>query len=126
MVREHPSKAVRLVGGELVGYPASAEEDCTLWLALADGPDEWEGILGKRYPEDKAEVVGIPVFAYDVNLGDVVRTVMSANGAAVFSEVVVDGGNYTFRVFFEGDSAPAEHWKPLMRDLEKFGCWFDV
>jgi hypothetical protein len=124
--REHPSKVVRLVGGELVVYPLSAEEDCTLWFALADGPDEWEGVLGKRQSADTAELVGIPVFAYDVNLGDVVRTVTSAEGAAVVAEVAVDAGNYTFRAFFQDDSAPGEHWKRVMTDLEQFGCWFDT
>lgn len=126
MFREHPSKVVRLVGGELEGYPPAASEDCTLWFALADGPDEWEGVLGKRQSDDTAEVVGVPVFAYDVNLGDVVRIVMSGEGAAVVTEVVVAADNYTFRVFFDGDPAPGEHWRPLMIDLERFDCWFDT
>lgn len=124
--REHPSRVVRLAAGQLVGYPPSAEEDCTLWFALTDAPDEWEGVLGKRQSDDTAEVVGIPVFVYDVNLGDVVRTVASADGAAVVSELVADAGNYTFRVFFEDEAASGEQWKPLMIDLEKFGCWFDT
>lgn len=124
--REHPSKVVRLAAGQLVGYPPSAEEDCTLWFALTDAPDEWEGVLGKRQLHDTAEVVGVPVFAYDVNLGDVVRTVTSAEGAAVVTAVVTAAGSYTFRVFFEDEAAPGEHWKPLMLDLERFGCWFDT
>jgi hypothetical protein len=115
-----------LVEGQLVGYPPVADEDCTLWFALPDAPDEWEGILGSRRSDDTAEVVGVPVFVYDVNLGDVVRTVSSAEGATVVSEVVVDGGNYTFRVIFDREASPGEHWKRLMKDLEPFGCWFDT
>src|SRR4051794_36851675 len=53
--REHPSKVVRLTNGELVGYPPACEEDCTLWIALDDAPDEWEGVLGKRLSSDTAE-----------------------------------------------------------------------
>jgi Domain of unknown function (DUF4265) len=124
--REHPSRVVRLVDGQLVGYPLAAEEDCTLWFALPDKPGEWEGILGKRQSEDTAEVVGVPVFIYDVGLGDVVRTVKSAEGADVVTEIVADGGTYTFRAFFESESFPSEHWKVLMSDLETFGCWFDT
>ena len=124
--REHPSRVVRLVEGQLVGYPFAAEEDCTLWFALPDEPGEWEGILGKRRSDDMAEVVGVPVFIYDVGLGDVVRTVKSAEGADVVTEIVVDGGNYTFRAFFASESFEGEHWKPLMNDLETLGCWFDT
>jgi hypothetical protein len=124
--REHPSKVVRMADGELVIYPRASAEDCTLWFALDDAPDEWEGVLGKRLPSDTAEVVGVPVFAYGVNLGDVVRTVTSAEGGLVVSEVITDAGNYTFRAFFEGQAAPGEHWQSLMVDLEPFGCWFDT
>lgn len=124
--REHPSKAVRLAAGELVGYPRAATQDCTLWVALPEGPDEWEGVLGKWSSEDEAEVVGIPVFAYDLNLGDVVRVVRSAEGATVVSGVVTKSGNYTFRVWLEDEAQAGEHWKRVMKELEPFGCWFDT
>jgi len=124
--REHPSKVVRLVEGQLVGYPAAEHEDCTLWVALPDAPDEWEGLLGRRLTGVSAEVVAIPAFAYDVNLGDVVRVLESAEGAPVVCGIVAESGNYTFRALFE--SAPhtgSQHWQRLMADLEPHGCWFD-
>jgi hypothetical protein len=124
--REHPSRVVRMVDGQLVAYPSATDEDCTLWFALDDKPGEWEGILGKRRSEDTAEVVGVPVFIYDVGLGDVVRTIKSDEGADVVTEIVAGGGNYTFRAFFERASFAGEHWKRLMSDLERFGCWFDT
>jgi hypothetical protein len=124
--REHPSKTVRLVAGELILHPRAAEADCTLWVGLKDGPDEWEGILGAWVSERDAEVVGIPVFAYDLNLGDVVRVIRSAEGAPVISELITRSSNSTFRALFDRELHVGEHWKRLMEDLEPFGCWFDT
>jgi hypothetical protein len=117
---------VRLQQGQLVGYPPAEAEDCTIWFALDDGPDEWEGILGRRLDDDSAEVVGIPVFAYDVNLADRVSIVKSAEGADVASGLLLDAGNYSFRAYFEAAAEPGQHWRPLMTDLEGFDCWFDT
>jgi hypothetical protein len=66
------------------------------------------------------------VFAYDLNLGDVVRVVRSAEGAPVISELITRSSNSTFRALFERESHVGEHWKRLMGDLEPFGCWFDT
>lgn len=126
MHREHPSRVVRLQRGQLVGYPPAEAEDCTTWFALDDNPDEWEGILGRRLDDHSAEVVGIPVFAYDVNLADRVTIVKSAEGADVSSGILLDAGNLTFRAYFETASEPGENWRPLMTDLESLGCWFDT
>ena len=124
--REHPSKVVRLVNGQLVSYPPADEEECTLWVALPDAADEWEGVLGKQLSDDSAELVGIPVFAHDLNLGDIARVVPSAEGTAVVSGIVSASGSYTFRALFEQESHAGEHWQRLMADLELFGCWFDA
>lgn len=112
--------------GRLVAYPPAEVEDCTVWFALDDGPNEWEGILGRRIDEHTAEIVGIPVFAYDVNLADQVTVTKSAEGADVAADVLVDAGNFTFRAYFDSVSEPGEHWRPLMNDLEPFDCWFDT
>jgi len=117
---------VRLVDGELVGYPPVREENCTVWIALPDGDDEWEGLLGIRRPEDMAEIVGIPLFAYGINLGDVVSIIQTAGGADVVTGLTSDSGNFTFRAAFETESHPGEHWRRLMNDLEPHGCWFDT
>ncbi len=109
-----------------MGYPPASEEDCTLWVALEDAPDEWEGVLGKRESSETAELVGIPVFAYDLHLGDLVSVLRSAEGADVISGVVADRGNFTFRVLFERESRQGENWRRLMEELEPFGCWFDT
>jgi len=110
-----------------VGYPPAEAEDCTIWFAIAGaGADEWEGILGRRVDEHSAEIVGIPVFVDDANLADHVATETTPEGADVASEVLLDRGNFTFRAFFEPGSEPGEHWRPLMSELEPFGCWFDT
>ena len=124
--REHPSTVVRLVDGELLGYPLAREEDCTVWIALPDGEDEWEGLLGIRRSKNTAEIVSIPLFAYGLNLGDVVTTVQSVEGADVVSGLASDGGNFTFRALFPTESHPGQHWRRLMSDLEPYDCWFDT
>ena len=40
--------------------------------------------------------------------------------------VVLDGGNYTFRVRFEHAADDDVRWRGLMVELERFDCWFDV
>jgi hypothetical protein len=124
--REHPSRVAKLLEGRLVIYPPAEAEDCTIWVPLPDGEDEWEGILAKRLRDKNAELVGIPVFAYGLDLGDVVRVDSTIDGADVFGEIVEKAGNRTFRALFDAESERGEHWLRLMADLEPFGCWFDT
>lgn len=115
-----------MVEDELVGYPSARDQDCTVWVSLDDGDDEWEGLLGVRRSPDKAEIVAIPIFAYGLNLGDLVSVTRSAEGADVVTGLTADGGNFTFRAIFDQESAPGEHWRRLMSDLQPHGCWFDT
>ena len=126
--REHPSKAVRFEQGELVPYPPADAEDCTVWFPLDEArSDEWEGILGRRVANGRIELVGIPVFAYGVNLGDEVAVTRTSEGADIATAVVRDAGNYTFRVWFEQEPAhPGEHWRLLTHELAPSECWFDT
>jgi hypothetical protein len=125
--REHPAKVVRLdAEGQLTGYPPAEAQDRTVWFSIDDTAD-WEGLLGQTVGPDRVAIVGIPIFVYNVNLGDEVAVTRTPESAAVATVVVRDAGNYTFRVWFEREPPrPGEHWLALMHDLASCECWFDT
>ena len=103
---EHPSKAAARRYGGFVVLPDAEAEDCTIWFRLepdADSDMRWEGLLGRRLSDDRARVCAVPFWVYDLNLGDEVRIVTSAEGALIATESIHDSGNYTFRVSFNTD-----------------------
>lgn len=114
--------------------PDASAADQTVWFAVDPGEavdhDDavWEGLLTRPTAPDRAVVVAVPVFAYDVNLGDELEVVASAEGPLVATRVVRDAGRFTFRVLFPEmeQLADDERWKELQVDLEPYGCWFDV
>lgn len=126
---EHPSKASRFQQGAYVVHPEAEVEDSTVWLPLgmeADGVQRWEGLLGIRLAPDTVRVCAVPVFAYDINLGDEVHVMASGEGALVATRKSRDAGNYTFRVYFENGRENDSLWRRLQCDLEPMDCWFDV
>lgn len=126
---EHPSKASRLQAGTYVVHPEAMVEDSTVWIPLgmeADGVQRWEGLLGIRLAADTVRVCAVPVFAYDINLGDEVHVMASGEGALVATRKSLDAGNYTFRVYFENGLKDDSLWRGLLCDLEAMNCWFDV
>jgi hypothetical protein len=128
--REHPHKASSWRDGKLVVHPDAAAEDCTVWFASAPdegGEIEWEGLLARRLAEDRARICAVPIWAYDVNLGDEVKVIESGDGAPVAENVVLDAGNFTFRVVFEPATSDDDtRWHDLMIGLEQYDCWFDM
>src|SRR3712207_6503530 len=94
--REHPSRATRGCGDRYVVHPDALAEDCTVWFPLED-EDEWEGLLAQRLSQDRARICAVPLFAYDVNLDDLVE-VTPGPEPPVAVRVVTDAGNCTFRV----------------------------
>ncbi|HTN25602.1 MAG TPA: DUF4265 domain-containing protein [Solirubrobacteraceae bacterium] len=126
---EHPSKAAAWRKGRFVVLPDAELEDCTVWVAAEVNSStsiSWEGLLARRLGDGRARMCAVPFWVYDLNLGDEVAVMDSAEGAAVVTAVVVDGGNYTFRVRFEDAADDDVRWRDLMVDLEPFDCWFDV
>lgn len=112
--------------------PEASAADQTVWFAVEPGdpPDHedavWEGLLTRPSGPDRAVVAAVPVFAFDVGLGDEVEVVASAEGPLVATRVVRDAGQVTFRVLFPVHKPDDERWKELQIDLEPYGCWFDV
>ena len=93
--------------------PDAEAADCTIWLPLepeADSDMRWEGLLGRRLSDDRARVCAVPFWVYDLNLGDEVGIVASAEGALVATDLHHDSGNYTFRAFCNGDGDDDLRW----------------
>jgi hypothetical protein len=126
---EHPSRAAAWRGGRFVVLPDAEREDCTVWVgaeAHSAGTVRWEGLLARRLSDERARICAVPFWVYDLDLGDEVTLMDSAEGAPVVTGVVLDGGNYTFRVRFEHAADDDVRWRGLMVELEPFDCWFDV
>jgi hypothetical protein len=127
---EHPSKASRWRDGAFEVLPEAAVATDTVWFALPPGEDGetvWEGLLATLPAPDRAVIAAVPVFAYDLHLGDEVEVVASAEGPLVGVRPVRDAGRFTFRVLFFDVHDPADAiWPALQQALEPFGCWFDV
>lgn len=109
-----------------MGYAPAQEEDCTVWFAIPDSPGDWEGILGRRAGGDRVEIVGVPIFVYDLSLGDEVQVMRSGEGADVGRRVTSASGNVAFRAAFDESPRPDHHWRSLMADLSPQECWFDT
>lgn len=126
---EHSSKASSWREGQFVVLPDAEEADVTVWFgdsADASGATLWEGLLAKREGRDRARVCAVPFWVYDVNLGDEVTVIESAEGAPVANGIVNEAGAFAFRVIFVGAQADDERWRQLMVELEPCQCWFDV
>lgn len=61
----------------------------------------------------------MPAYAYDLNLGDRVTVVRSAEGPFVATGIVHDAGNITFRYY---ETA----WDALAQEFASLGCLIDV
>ena len=127
---EHPSRAGRWRDGALETLPEAGTATQTVWISLPPGPDGepvWEGLLAVTPQPDLAVIAAVPAFAYDLNLGDEVEVVASAEGPLVAVRPLHDAGRFTFRVLFPDAVDPDDRsWLTLQQDLEPFGCWCDV
>jgi hypothetical protein len=127
---EHPSKAARWQDDGFEVLPSAAEATETVWVPLApdaDGESVWEGLLAVPTTPGRAVISAVPVFAYDLNLGDEVEVVTSAEGRLVLVRPVWDAGRFTFRVLFPDADDPGDRqWLALQQELEPYGCWCDA
>jgi hypothetical protein len=127
--RDHPSKATRLEEGEFVVLEDADAADCTVWIFFGrdgQGDELWEGLLSQRIAPDRARICAVPVWVYNLNLGDEVAVVESE--APVATHPVRGGGQHTYRVSFDRETGSDwdGRWRGLMADLERYGCWFDI
>jgi hypothetical protein len=127
---EHPRKTSRWRAGAFEVLPEAETATETVWVALppdADGDAVWEGLPAVTPQPDLAVIAAVPVFAYDLNLGDEVEVVPSAEGPLVAVRPLHDAGRFTFRVLFpDAPDSDDRSSDALQRDLEPFRCWSDV
>ena len=124
--RDHPSKVAQWDGSQLIplaDVPGNAE---TVWVALPpeDGTQYWEGLRSRIRPDGLAELRAVPAYARNLNFGDLVSTVRSADGALVCTAVVRQSGQWTFHVWFP--EASTTSWQSVAQDYAKAGCLVDV
>jgi hypothetical protein len=109
--KEHPSPTGHLIEGQLVPVPESVSATETVWFALPIEPDEtqvWEGLAAEATgAKDRVKLRAVPLFAYDVNYGDEISVMTSAEGQIVATGITKDAGNYTFRVWMREDTGDA-------------------
>ena len=91
--------------------PESVSATETVWFALPIAPDEtqvWEELAAEAIgAKDRAKLRAVPLFAYDVNYGDEISVMISAEGPTVATGITKDAGNYTFRVWMRQDAGDA-------------------
>jgi hypothetical protein len=63
----------------------------------------------------------VPLFAYDVNYGDEVSVVTSAEGPIVATGVTKNSGNYTFRVWMRQDAGDCA-LRDVVTQFGALGC----
>jgi hypothetical protein len=126
--RLHPSLVTHWRDGDLEPWPEAVAARETVWFPLpeeTDGVRYWEGLNGRSETDGTITVLGVPAYAYDLNLGDRVTVVRSAEGPFVATGIAHDGGNNTFRYYLlEPDDGRA--WYPLAQKFASMGCLIDV
>jgi hypothetical protein len=123
--KQHPSLTGQLIDGQLVPVPESVAATETVWFALpieAEQAQVWEGLAAEA-TESKSQVKlrAIPLFAYDVNYGDEISVVTSAEGSLVATGITKDAGNYTFRAWMRKDAGD-DAFRDVVTQFGALGC----
>jgi len=129
--KQHPSPTGHLIGGQLVPVPEAVASTETVWLVL---PIEsrfrlrmrkgriWEGLAAEATEaKDRVIVRAVPLFAYDVNYGDELSVVTSAEGPLIATGITKDAGNYTFRAWMREDAGDDE-FQDVVTQFGALGC----
>lgn len=94
--------------------------DSKVRVMSGDEEDVWEELLPARKVEGSSylyEVCALPLFAYDICLGDIVRV----DREKVIIEVVESPRRYGFRVFIPENSS-TETYEAILSELHKHDC----
>jgi Domain of unknown function (DUF4265) len=129
--KQHPSPTGHLIGGQLVPVPEAVAATETVWLVLTDEPrfrlrlrkdTIWEGLAAEATEaKDRVVVRAVPLFAYDVNYGDELSVVTSAEGSLVATGISKDAGNHTFRAWLREDTGDDEV-RDVVTQFGALGC----
>jgi hypothetical protein len=118
---EHPTPTGYFQSGELVPVPQAERADTTVWFALPPegGRHMWEGLRAATQPDGSFVLCAVPLFAYDLNFGDRVAAVASAEGPLVATNVLEDGRYFTFRVALHSGGASLQQ---VVATFGSMGC----
>ena len=121
---EHPSPTGHWVRDELVPHPQAIEADTTIWFALPTDDDQrlWEGLAALSQKDGSFVLRAVPLFAYDLNYGDRVSAVPSAEGPLVATQVLEDGRCFTFRVALHAGGSTVPE---VVRTYGSLGCFVE-
>jgi Domain of unknown function (DUF4265) len=130
---EHPNKCVVWRGEVLETYPDAVDADTTVWCFTGEeesGATLWEGLVAHRISDDSARIAAVPVFTYELSLGDEVFVVVGDDARIEAVGIRDDSDNYTFRITISDDRATdvtaGVGVDSLVTDLRRFPCVFDV
>lgn len=120
--REHPTPTGHWVDGSLCPYPPALEADTTVWLYMLedDGMQLWEGLRATSLFDDRVCLAAVPLFAYNLHLGDHVAVVASAEGPLVATGIVSRGNFRTFRASLSEEASA--NLPDLIRRFGELGC----
>jgi hypothetical protein len=112
-----------LVDDNLVPLPHAVLADTSVWLALPaeEGADQiWEGLAAEWTTQHSVRLRAVPLFAYDLNYGDEVVALASAEGPLVATARVKDSGNHTFRIWFADPTGAT--LPEVITEFGRLGC----
>ncbi|WP_081709909.1 DUF4265 domain-containing protein [Arthrobacter sp. 35W] len=127
--REHPSVVAHWSDNQLKPLNEASTADTTVWFPLPEensGARIWEGINGRTEPGGEVTVLGVPAYVYDLNFGDTVNVVRSQEGPLVATGILLDGGNFTFRVLLTDPPEPDDRWRIIAEEFARMGCLVDA
>ena len=129
--KHHQSPTGHLIAGQLVPVPESVAATETVWLVLPIATRfrlklrkdrVWEGLAAETTEaKDRVKLRAVPLFAYDVNYGDELSVVTSAEGSLVATGITKDAGNYTFRVWTH-ENAGGDAFRDVVTRFGALGC----
>lgn len=85
----------------------------------------WEQLWARQIGENRFEICCIPVFAYDLALGDEVETEPHDAKCFVVARVVKPSGRYVFRLWFGDAKHPATR-EEILQELQQMGALVEV
>lgn len=101
-------------------------ELATVWVPLPveSGQQYWEGMNARPIANGLVELRAVPAYAYDLNFGDQLSTMKSAEGALVCTGIIHPSEEWTYRVWLPDDAST--RWQQIAEDYAKAGCLVDI
>lgn len=94
-----------------------------VWLPSVEGSKlrDWEQLWGRQITDDRFEICCIPLYAYDLALGDEVETGTVMGQPYMVQRVVKRSGHWTLRAWFQ-DSVYPDARIEIPEVLTRLGC----